>query len=72
MRLLEEQVAWVWIGYMKLVTGVMNDRLLRCMGADFIAGSLARVGSRDRTWRPGIEVGSVEELMEVIRIAENV
>ena len=32
MRLLEEQVAWVWIGYVRLVTRLVKDRLLGCMG----------------------------------------
>ena len=32
MKLLEEQVAWVWMGYVRLVTGLVKDRLLGCMG----------------------------------------
>ena len=32
MRLQEEQVAWVWIGYVRLVTKLGKDRLLECMG----------------------------------------
>ena len=32
MRLLEEQVAWMWIAYMSLVKGLVKDRLLGCVG----------------------------------------
>jgi hypothetical protein len=32
MSLLEEQVAQAWIGYMKMVTGVVKVRLLWCIG----------------------------------------
>ena len=32
MKLLEEQVAWVWIGEVRLVTGLVKDRLLGCIG----------------------------------------
>ena len=39
-------------------------------GTDFTAGSLAKVGVSDRTWRLGIEVGSEEELIEVWRMVE--
>ena len=32
MRLLEEQVAWVWMGKVRLVAGLVKDRLMGCMG----------------------------------------
>ena len=42
---------------MRLVTGLVKDRLLGC-GIGYILGSLVRVGGRDRMQGPGIEVGS--------------
>ena len=36
----------------------------------FTAGSLARVGARNGTFRPGIKVGSDKEMSEVGKIAE--
>ena len=38
-------------------------------GTGFTAGSLARVGARDKMLRPGIEVGSDKKLKEVRRMA---
>ena len=39
-------------------------------GTGFTVGSLARIGARDGSWRPGIKVGSDKQLMEIGRMAE--
>ena len=35
MKLLEEQVAWVWIGWARLLTGLVKDMLLGCMDSGY-------------------------------------
>ena len=47
MRLLEEQ-AWVWMGYVRLVTELVKDRLLGCMGQVLQQGvhRIGEVGDR--------------------------
>ena len=51
---------------MRLVTGLVKDRLLGC----FTTVSLARVVAWNRTWGPGIKVGYVEKLGEWQNVME--
>ena len=43
--MLEEQVAWVWIGQVRLVTVLVKVRLLEVDRTGFTAGPLARKGA---------------------------
>ena len=57
---------------MRLVTGLVKDRLLGCMGqAGFTAGSLAGKGARGGTRETENKVSSKKELMEIGRVAES-
>ena len=55
---------------MRLVTGLVKDRLLGCIGAGFRAGSLAGKGARGGTRGTGNKVSFDKELMEVGRMVE--
>ena len=59
MSKLEEQVARVWIGYVRLVTEVVKDSLLGCMG------KVLQWGLWQWMRRTGNKVGSDKELMVV-------
>ena len=54
----------------RLVTGLVKDRLLGYLG-QVLQQALARAGAGNRTWRPGIKVGSDKDLIEVRRMLEH-
>jgi hypothetical protein len=62
MRLLEEQMSWVWIVQVHC-DRASEGRAAGVYGAGFTAGSLARLEARGGTRGLGIKVSSGKELM---------